>query len=223
VRALYHSTRKLHRVTPEPYPGDMVDAIDWLNDNQGAVMAALTAVYVVATIVIVRSSHSSLEEQRKLRAEQFRPFVIADLENDGERHVIFFRVENLGTMTARDVQFTVTPPFTNPKNPGLGLDIPLVDMGLAALPPSRSLRSMIAVYGDLGEADVRHTVGVSYKSGDGREFSDEFVLDFAAHMGLKLSPSKGTHSIAETLDKLERDVAGIATQLRSLLIREETD
>ena len=65
--------------------------IDWLNDNQGAVMAALTAVYAIATIVIVRSSRSSVEEQRKLRAEQFRPFVIADLENDGERHVIFFR------------------------------------------------------------------------------------------------------------------------------------
>ncbi len=197
--------------------------IDWLNDNQGAVMAALTAVYAIATIVIVRSSRSSVEEQRKLRAEQFRPFVIADLENDGERHVIFFRVENLGTMTARDVQFTVTPPFINPKNPTLGLDIPLVQKGLSALPPSRALRSMIAVYGDLGETDVQYTVEVNYRSGDGREFSDEFVLDFAAHMGLKLSPSKGTHSIAETLDELARDVRTLTTQLRSLLTREIGD
>ena len=66
-------------------------------------------------------------------------------------------------MTARDVQFTVTPPFINPKNPTLGLDIPLVQKDFRRC-HHLGFRSMIAVYGDLGETDVQYTVEVNYRS-----------------------------------------------------------
>lgn len=51
--------------------------INFLNANQGAVMAILTFVYVVATVVIVVFTKGSIEEMKKARIEDNRPYIFA--------------------------------------------------------------------------------------------------------------------------------------------------
>lgn len=56
--------------------------IHWLNNNQWFVMCLLTFVYVVATIVIVYYNKKSIKEMIKIREEDNRPYVFANLEKD---------------------------------------------------------------------------------------------------------------------------------------------
>lgn len=79
---------------------------------------------------------------------------------------------------------------------------------------------MLSVYGDFDPTGVRHTVEVSYSSADGRSYADSFVLDFGAMKDLKLSPPKGTHSIAQELEGLRGDLHSLTLEIRGLVDRD---
>lgn len=177
-------------------------------------MAALTLAYVVTTAVILRATRSAVDEQRLLREEQFRPFVVVDLEHDGERKIVFFRVENVGAMTAQGVKFAISPPFENPKNPELSLDIPLINDGVASLVPGRSIRTFIFVAGDFDPSGVRHAVHVTYGGGDGRRFSEDFVLDFGALTDVRPSTPRGLHSLVDEVEGARKGIEVIAQELQ---------
>lgn len=83
--------------------------IGWLNSNQGFVMSILTAVYVIATIVIVIYNRKSIKEMQRTREEESRPYVFAYLHKDPRDMCFYLRVKNFGKTGARINSFDISP------------------------------------------------------------------------------------------------------------------
>ncbi len=85
--------------------------VDWLNENQGFVMSVLTAVYVIATIVIIYYTRKSIDEMKVARDAESRPYVFAYLDKDPRDTCCYFRIKNYGKTGAIIENVTVTPNF----------------------------------------------------------------------------------------------------------------
>ncbi len=88
----------------------MTEIINYLNTNQGAVIAALTFVYVIATLVIVYFNKRSIDEMRTAREEEMRPYIFAYLAFVPRESKSFTLViRNYGKSGARITSFNVNP------------------------------------------------------------------------------------------------------------------
>src|SRR5262245_28625916 len=88
--------------------------IEWLNRYQGLILAALTAIYVFATIVMARMMSRSNELMRKsldlavhFERARSRPFVLFDIVL--EDHIARLQLRNVGRTAARHVKVHLTP------------------------------------------------------------------------------------------------------------------
>lgn len=88
--------------------------IEWCNMNSGFVMAVLTFIYVVATIIVAalmvranRLTAHSTNTAVQLDKERSKPSVVFELLPD----IPFFnlRIRNIGLTTAHNIKFHVSP------------------------------------------------------------------------------------------------------------------
>ena len=137
--------------------------INWLNRNSGSVMAALTAAYVVCTVVLCIFSWRSNRLTRHLYEAENRPVVICDFFS--QNTCLYFRVKNIGRTTATDVRLEPMGPI--PQLVRDWKDHPLVANGIAFLPPGAE---RVFFYCGPGHEDLLRTVQctVRYADGDGR-------------------------------------------------------
>lgn len=84
--------------------------ISWLNSNQGFVMAILTAIYVLATIILVRQNKKTLQEIKTSRELEQRPYIYAEIVNTSEFvHTYSLQVRNRGKSPAILKLITIAP------------------------------------------------------------------------------------------------------------------
>ena len=77
--------------------------LDWMNSNNGMIMALLTFVYVAATIQILKVNKDMVKESVKLREAESRPYVVAYLEERATGGV-YLVIENIGKSMAYNVK-----------------------------------------------------------------------------------------------------------------------
>lgn len=189
----------------------------WLNENQGAIMALLTAVYCITTILILWANYRVTEEMRFTREIQFRPFVIPDVEIDSERGTVHFVLRNAGAGIASNVRINIDPPIENPKKPTLNIgSIPLIQRGLKAMVPGKEYRTLIGVFGDFPEQSSRqHRVLVSYEDIEAhRSYSTDFVVDIDSFYGIRPSQPKSIHSLVTQVEELNKQIKTLNGELR---------
>jgi hypothetical protein len=75
--------------------------MNWLNQNQGFVMAMLTFVYVIATIVIAvlsvksnRLAQQNVETIVELEKNRLRPYVIFNLSSSIRKRSMYASIKN---------------------------------------------------------------------------------------------------------------------------------
>ena len=93
----------------------MQEIIKWLNCNNGAVMAGLTFVYVVATILICYYNHKSAVAAQQQTAESQRQFEEQNRAHiipkfgvlEGELYCLVF--QNIGKTMADNLQIVISP------------------------------------------------------------------------------------------------------------------
>lgn len=97
--------------------------INWLNQNQGFVMAILTLVYVAATIVIawltlrmMRLGQQSLAQALTLEKNRIRPYVLFNVVSDIEKRNTLAIVKNSGLTPAYNVRISITPKLIHKGN-----------------------------------------------------------------------------------------------------------
>ncbi len=89
--------------------------IEWLNNNNGAIMAILTFVYVVATILICYYNHKSAIATQRQTAESQRQFEEQNRAHiipkfgvlEGQLYCLVF--QNIGRTMADNLQIVVSP------------------------------------------------------------------------------------------------------------------
>ena len=176
------------------------------------VLAALsaqdwTAIGTIATTVILATTLGfvgwQVLEARKLRREQFRPWVVVSFHF---RSIIAFAsIQNVGRTAARNVRIRFDPPIAS--------TLDLVDGEVAMLrepipqlaPGEERLLLLDRVPDRLKSALPRsHDVHVEYADHNNRRLpADAFVLDFNLLDGARL-PDKGMNDLVEEVPKAPR-------------------
>jgi hypothetical protein len=90
--------------------------IGWSNVNTGFLMALLTAVYVLATILIVYESRTNNRLMVMFEKDRVRPHVVFWVESEMQTHGKYFtaidyigKIRNEGKSTAHDIRVTTIP------------------------------------------------------------------------------------------------------------------
>ncbi len=88
--------------------------IEWLNQNQGFVMALLTLVYVAATIVIAlltlklaNLSQKNLDTAIELEKNRLRPYVLFNISSSIAKRNTYASIKNLGLTAAYNVKVSI--------------------------------------------------------------------------------------------------------------------
>jgi len=90
--------------------------VNWLNKNQGFVMAILTVVYVVTTIIIAlltlkatRLSRKNLDMTLELEKNRLRPYVLFNISSSIAQKNTFASIKNLGLTAAYNIKVSIKP------------------------------------------------------------------------------------------------------------------
>jgi hypothetical protein len=177
--------------------------INWLNTNAGAVMACLTLVYVVATLVLVVLGWRNLLVLVDLERRRSRPHVVFDLVV--EHRAIKAAVTNTGLTSARDVRVSLEPSLER-----LGSPSPLVSEPIAYLAPGREVADFI----EGGPAffhqyeNPRFAGTIAYRDAEGRTYDETFTIDLGYRKDLL---SVSIPKVPDELRKIREALEAIAS------------
>ncbi len=165
-----------------------MSVLAWLNANQGAAMAALTAVYVFATLSMMRSmgrsnrlAQQSLAQSLALEQRRSRPYVVFDLDFNNEHSGIVHAVlSNMGRTAAYRVKVTVEPSLlvqwdSEPAHP-----TGLTALTMASLAPGHREVDFLATIPDFHTRypDPRFTGEIVYEDASGERYREPICFDF---------------------------------------------
>lgn len=182
--------------------------INWLNTNQGFVMSVLTAVYVIATIVIVIYNRKSIHEIKETREAESRPYVFANLIKDARDMCFELQIKNFGKTGARIIKLEFEPMIKTIDEDGLTF---IEDTIIA---PAQAINLMLLERSqDTAKNDYK--VKIEYESLTSKKtsYADEYVLkiQYAHHMG-------HTDSSSSNLTKTENYLKNISEYLDSIRV-----
>ena len=86
---------------------NICDLLSWLNSNSGAFMAVLTAIYVGATILILRANSKITREMRLSREQLLKPLLVMSFETR-RGGLMCLVLRNLGGSTASKLRIELS-------------------------------------------------------------------------------------------------------------------
>lgn len=165
------------------------NSIKWLNDNNGAVMALLTAtmalmmfVYVFATLRIVKLSQKSMKQANLIEKSRVRPYVTFDIVVEPKYRSFYAVLRNSGISAACDVEISINPPISREmQNEDWGISF--VENRIPFLAPDRELKDFIDVTHQFlsGDEERKYDVTVSYSDREGELYEERAVISLEHH------------------------------------------
>lgn len=182
--------------------------IVWFNQNQGFVLSVLTAVYVIATLIILCfMSHSnriaarSIEISQRLHHEQTRPYVEFDIVYRDSS--IYAELQNHGKTAAFDVHVSLEPQLNSIGGKRVST---LLRNTIGMLAPGREISDFIDVSHQFHEQNQLQFSGtVTYRDTSGENYQEDVNLDLQYYK--------------ETLTVARRDVGQELERMREELQR----
>lgn len=144
-------------------------------------------------------------EARNDRRQRHRPFVVVDFEVEA---TIFVEVQvsNIGATPARDVVVTLDQEPQSALDGGRwhAADAAIFEEGVPLMPPERRIRMLFDRVPDRIDAGLpmRYVAAVAYRDDRGEVYEETYPLDLDARRGFKSIIIKGTHEVAEELEKI---------------------
>jgi hypothetical protein len=161
---------------------------------------------LVVAVVAAAIALTQVQQARRLRIEQARPYVAAYLER-ADAHTMDLVIKNFGLTTARDVRLKSDRPLRMRWDQ----DSETLELfeSLPVLVPGQEWRTMWDINGHRIEDDeLPYELTVMTNDSRGKRLPDEkFTLDTRPHLGSFIKDEKGLHEIAESLLKIERSVS----------------
>ncbi|SEW38868.1 hypothetical protein [[Clostridium] fimetarium] len=184
--------------------------ISWMNNNQGFVMCLLTAVYVIATIIIVYYNRKSINEIKETREAESRPYVFANLISDARDMCFYLQVKNYGKTGAKILELSIEP---NLKINSTNNNTKFIENTILA--PSQVLQFIVIEERDK-TAESSYKVKIEYESltSSMKKYTEEYELnvqyiDCVGH----------TDSNASNLSKTENYLKRISEHLDSIRMK----
>lgn len=185
--------------------------IEWLNQNQGFVMSVLTAVYVLATIVIVVYNRKSIKEMQESRKAESRPYVFAYLHKDPRDLCFYLRIKNYGKTGALIENIEISP-----KLKFVGETETKDFLKNVVLAPDQLLQFIVLEQKE-ETMKCNYNIGLRYKSTqtDKEQFEESYtlILQYAHQMGYTDNKTSNISPEANAL----KNIAGYLDSIRSKL------
>jgi hypothetical protein len=190
--------------------------VNWLNQNQGVVMATLTFVYVIATIVIAglsvksnRLAQQSIETIVELEKNRLRPYVIFNLSSSIRKKITFASIKNFGLTAAYNIKVSIDPALTHHYDG----QSPLTHRDILLLPPHERITDLIdsspAFHQQYPDPVFKGVV--QYEDSNGKQYKEPFRIDLTF---LKKRVYVRDASIADELKELNKTLVLINRNLQ---------
>lgn len=164
----------------------------------------LVAGQLLLLIVGAAFAASQLREARQLREQQTRPFVVIDFEI--EKSLIFLSVSNLGTTMAREVRFTIDPPFATSIDNDLD-KLKMFNAGISTLAPGKTFRTLFDsfIQREPEQWPDLYSVRVTYCDETlSRDFNEKIDLDLGIYRNLSYIVHKDTGDLHDRLKDIAK-------------------
>jgi hypothetical protein len=205
------------------------EVLQFLNQNNGAMLTILTAVYVlatVATVIFVGRSNKLVRESNKIAREAMelsmsfekernRPYVIFDLPI--ENSVLHATLKNIGKTPAFDVQLVLDDRLASIRHDKKL--IPFAQKPISFMAPGRSLCDFMNVTREVfkDNQEYLYSVKISYKDRLGVEYLEDFTVDIDCNKNLSyLIPPEHLKDIASELKNVNGRLGDIGKSLNDL-------
>ena len=162
-----------------------------------------TAVILLVTLIF---AGAQVRHAQRMRNDQTRPYVVADIEPSRARPIVDLYVRNVGATAAYDVTITTNPALESTRSArGDALeDSVLLTEGIPTMPPGREVRTILDHVPDRIEADLplRYDITVKYRDRYRRSYTDSYVADLSVLLGLESVLRKDEHEAAKALEDI---------------------
>ncbi|NNJ26019.1 hypothetical protein [Alienimonas chondri] len=172
-----------------------------------AVYVVLTGKMSNANQLSARAAVDSLNELKRVRAEELAPYVIAYFQVPQDiGTVIHFVVENTGRSPAENVRFESTPVLQT-SDPALKSRRPIYKHGVRLLPPGQKLSTTFDQTVSYFKDETRplsYKMKIKYRGPNGTYHERLQVLDLGFLRGMGHIVRRGTHELVEESKKMVR-------------------
>lgn len=198
--------------------------IEWIQNNEAAASLIFSAVVALSTVVYAVLTALLVFETRRMRRAQTDPKLVAHVE-PREEFVNFghLYVRNIGLGPAFNVSFDLKP-----KSSGKGAQMLIDDFcksrflltGLEYLGPGQHLQSNYTAFNRDYQDKIKAIleVTIKYRNAVGQKFTDICTIDISEFEGRGGLGKPHLYSIAQSLEKLEKDISSLTTGFRKLKV-----
>jgi hypothetical protein len=195
--------------------------LKYLNENQGAVLAVLTALSVLTTLAVVwvmmranKLTAKSLERALGFERRRSRPYVVFNIVTSGQGYT-YASLKNVGLTSAYYIRVSIEPKVIYQEN-GEDKDLALTSHPLPFLPPGEEVTDLIddsAVFLERYRKTHSFKGFVEYQDSpesDAVRYKEELLIDLSLKRKRSLLPEQ---SLAAELKEVNLTLTEISRRL----------
>jgi len=186
-----------------------------------SVAVLFSTLVTVSTVISAALTLFLLRETRRMRHAATEPKIDVSyvVREEWIAHVDLV-VRNIGVGGAYDIRFAASPVTDDAPTRDLLRELAAINFmhaGLHYLSPNQHARSYFTNVSEDHRRKLNSAfrVKVTYASGEGRRYDDEYCIDFSELIGLRRIGEPPLHRLAKTLESLQEDVHVLAARGKS--------
>lgn len=200
----------------------MTELLEFLNKNSGALTVIFTAVVTLATAVYAGLTYVLVKETRLMRQVQTEPKIeITARSTEIAIHILRLHVRNIGLGPALNVKFT--PRVVEGGDGAAALlaeftQTNFFKVGLSYFGPGQERISNYTQMTNDHKAKITSVIAfdVEYESSTGLKYHEVVHVDMSEHKGAYQLGTPHLYAIAQSLEKLQRDVGHVVSGFKRI-------
>ena len=187
--------------------------MDWLNSNSAAITAIATVLLTFITGYYAFITLGLLRENREIRAAMNQPdLAIYATAHEGYINFLNLVVENVGPGAAYDVKLSTDQEFKTDSDLDLrrlGLFRHTLGFFASGQKIEHFLTSMVESWDELMSRPLEFQA--TYRDNKGKLYEKKFSINFAVFESLRRIGKQPLYSLADDLEKIQKDIHNITT------------
>lgn len=203
---------------------DINNIVTFLNSNSGALNVVFAAIVTTATVVYSILTWKLVTETRRMRKAQTDARVSISLSvSEKWVNLIDLVVRNEGVGPAFDIKFAVNVFNREEFDKKLLQTIDklgFLQKGIPYLSPGQEVHSFLTSMTDNYEKKREAVIEVIivYRTSSGDTATERYILDFSIFEGLRRLGTPPLHSIAASLEKIEKNIGNLSSGFNRLKV-----
>lgn len=198
----------------------LLEILDFLNNNSGAINAISTVSLIIVTLIYVILTWNISKETKIMRMAQTEPNISAIIQSEeGCINFIDLIIKNIGLGPAYKVKFEIKPDYEDRILGGKLSEIGFIKNGLPYFAPNQEFKIFLTTMAESYEEKMKKTfeITIIYESIIHKTYSDTYSIDFSQMRGLS-SSEPPLYQIADDIKRIQEDVNRLSTGSKRLKV-----